>query len=110
MARIGYRLKRSSDVMTDAILAIFDILEFSPTLRSMSDTVTVPEEWIESVTELTFPESTDRRMQDLMDRNNQGALSAEERKELQALVAMGEELSLVRAQAFRFLHRDPAGG
>ncbi len=25
-------------------------------------------------------------------------------------VEMSEELSLVRAQAFRFLHRDPAGG
>ena len=75
----------------------------------MADTVAVPEEWIESVTELTFPESTDRRMQELMDRNNEGTLSAEEKKDLQALVEMSEELSLVRAQAFRFLHRDPAG-
>ena len=76
----------------------------------MAETVSVPEEWIESVTELTFPESTDRRMQELMDRNNEGTLSEEEKKDLEALVEISEELSLVRAQAFRFLHRDPAGG
>ncbi len=75
----------------------------------MADTITVPEKWIESVTELKFPESTDRRMQQLMDRNNEGTLSSEERKDLQALVEMSEELSLVRAQAFRFLQLDPTG-
>ncbi len=73
----------------------------------MAETVQVSEEWIKSVTELTFPASTDHRLQVLMDRNNEGLLSTDEKLELKALAEMSEELSLVRAQAFRFLKRDP---
>jgi hypothetical protein len=73
----------------------------------MAETVQVSEAWIKSVTELTFPASTDRRLQVLMDRNNEGLLSEDEKSELQALVEISEDISLVRAQAFRFLQQSP---
>ena len=68
----------------------------------------MPQDWVESVTALKFPVSTDRRLQELMDLNNEGRLNPTEGAELEALVEMSEELSLVRAQAFRLLERDPA--
>lgn len=74
----------------------------------MSTTIAVPQDWVESVTALKFPVSTNRRLQELMDLNNEGRLNPTERTELEALVEMSEELSLVRAQAFRLLERDPA--
>lgn len=43
-----------------------------------------------------------------MDLNNEGRLDPTEQFELEALVEMSEELSLVRAQALRLLERDPA--
>jgi hypothetical protein len=43
-----------------------------------------------------------------MDRNNEGQLNADELAELEALVEMSEELSLVRAEAIRLLGRKPA--
>lgn len=73
----------------------------------MSVAIPVPEEWIESVSELKFPASTDVRLQWLMDRNTEGVLSAEELQELEALGEMSEELSLVRARALAFLDRTP---
>lgn len=74
----------------------------------MQTAISVPEEGIESVSELKFPASTNRQMQRLMDRNTEGSLSPEERQELEALVDMSEELSLVRAEALRLLKRRPA--
>lgn len=73
----------------------------------MSTTIPVPQDWVESVTALKFPESTDRRLQELMDLNNEGRLTPTEKTELEALVEMSEELSLVRAQAFRLLDCKP---
>lgn len=73
----------------------------------MSATIDVPMDWLESITDLKFPRSTDKRLQHLMDRNNEGLLIQEEKEELEALVEMSEELSLVRADAFRMLCRSP---
>jgi hypothetical protein len=73
----------------------------------MSATIDVPTDWLESITDLKFPRSTDKRLQYLMDRNNEGLLIQEEKEELEALVEMSEELSLVRADAFRMLGRSP---
>ena len=73
----------------------------------MSDVISAPEDWIESISELQFPESTDARLQTLMDRNNDGELTAEELKELTALVDLSEQISLVRAEAFHLLQRNP---
>ena len=68
-------------------------------------TIPAPPEWVESVGRLQFPERTERRMQFLMDRNNEGQLSESEREELESLVEMSESLSLVRAEALRLLGR-----
>jgi hypothetical protein len=38
-----------------------------------------------------------------MDRNNDGALSADERIQLEALIELSEQLSLVRTQAIQLL-------
>ena len=49
----------------------------------------------------------DRRLQELMDRSNDGLLNEGEREEFEALVELSEELSLVRAGALQILGRRP---
>jgi hypothetical protein len=71
-------------------------------------TISASPEWVESVSQLRLPERTDRRMQELMDRNNEGMLTETECAELESLVEMSESLSLVRAEALRLLGRHPA--
>jgi hypothetical protein len=73
----------------------------------MSVTVEAPSEWVESIGELRLPSKADFRLQYLMDRNNEGALNAAEREELEALVELSERLSLVRAGALQLLGRAP---
>lgn len=74
----------------------------------MSAVVEAPVDLIEAVAALRFPDTTDHLLQELMDRNNQGALTADERQKLEALVELSESLSLVRAQALHLLGRKPA--
>jgi hypothetical protein len=69
----------------------------------MSATIAAPVDWIKAVGNLRFPSKTDHRLQDLMDRNNEGLLQESEKEELQALVELSEQLSLVRGEAFRIL-------
>lgn len=69
--------------------------------------ISVPAQWVEDVSCLTFPPKFDKRMQELMDRNNEGKLSADEREDLEALVEMSERLSLIRAGALGLLQRSP---
>jgi hypothetical protein len=71
-------------------------------------TIPAPPEWIEAVSQLHLPPRSDRRLQVLMDRNNEGTLTPDERAELESLVEMSESLSLVRADEFRLLGRKPA--
>jgi hypothetical protein len=73
----------------------------------MPGTIPAPEDWIESVSELRFPPSTNQRLQLLMDRNTEGLLTSEEMQELASLTDLSEELSLIRAQALHLLNRDP---
>jgi hypothetical protein len=73
----------------------------------MGDELNLPRELAEAVADLHFPAVTDERLQDLMDRNNEGALSQEERKELECLAEMSQAISLVRAKALRYLGRKP---
>lgn len=70
--------------------------------------LTAPVEWVEDVSRLRLPPRSDRRLQELMDRNNEGALDADEREELESLVELSEALSLVRSEALRLLDRQPA--
>ena len=73
----------------------------------MSSVVAAPVDWIESIGELRLPSKADHRLQELMDRNNEGTLRVEEREELEALAELSERLSLVRAKALQILGRRP---
>ena len=73
----------------------------------MDATVDAPLQWVESITMLCLPEQADRRLQELMDGNNEGKLTAQERADLAALAELSERLSLVRAEALHLLGRKP---
>ena len=73
----------------------------------MNSVIAAPVDWIESVGNLRFPSKADRRLQGLMDRNNEGLLTEGEREELEALAELSERLSLVRAEALQILRKQP---
>jgi hypothetical protein len=64
-------------------------------------------EWVEAVGDLRLPPKTNQRLQELMDRNNEGLLTESERADLESLVELSERLSLVRAEALHLLRRKP---
>ena len=74
----------------------------------MGSTIDAPLQWVESITMLRLPDSADNRLQNLMDRNNEGTLTEQERADLAALAELSERLSLVRAEALHLLGRKPA--
>lgn len=69
--------------------------------------ISAPVDWVESVGRLRLPPKVDRRLQELMDRNTEGALTERERDDLESLVELSETLSLVRAKALHLLGRRP---
>lgn len=71
-------------------------------------TVEAPLELVEELADLRFPQKADALLQDLMDRNTEGRLTATEREEFEALIELSERLALVRAQALRLLGRKPS--
>ena len=73
----------------------------------MNTTIDAPVEWVETIGQLHLPSKADGRLQQLMDRNNEGELAAGEREELESLVELSERLSLVRAEALLLLGRRP---
>jgi hypothetical protein len=73
----------------------------------MNGVVSAPIDWVESVSRLRLPAKTDRRLQELMDRNNDGALSAPVLAEMESLVEISETMSLVRSEALHLLGRRP---
>ena len=73
----------------------------------MSPTIAAPLEWVEAVGNLHFPSKADDRLQQLMDRNNEGLLQESEREELEALAELSERLSLVRGEALHILGKQP---
>jgi len=73
----------------------------------MNTTIDAPVEWVETIGQLRLPSKADDRLQQLMDRNNEGELAADEREELESLVELSERLSLVRAEALLLLGRRP---
>jgi hypothetical protein len=73
----------------------------------MSVTIPAPADWLETVGNLRLPAKTDMHLQQLMDRNNEGELTAAEREELEALVELSERLSIVRAEALQLLGHAP---
>lgn len=74
----------------------------------MSAVIQAPVDLLEAVAELHLPPRADRRLQLLMDRNTNGALSQIEREELEDLVELSERMSLVRAEAMHVLGRKPS--
>lgn len=73
----------------------------------MNSTIAAPIDWVEAVGNLHFPSKTDHRLQQLMDRNNEGFLRESEKEELEALVELSERLSLVRGEALQILGKLP---
>jgi hypothetical protein len=73
----------------------------------VNSTIAAPIDWVEAVGNLHFPSKTDRRLQELMDRNNEGLLQESEREELESLVELSEQLSLVRGAALQSLGKQP---
>lgn len=73
----------------------------------MGAEVHAPEEFMRQVAGLRLPEKTDRRLQRLMDRNNNGLLVPSEKEERESLVEVSETISLLRAQALRILGWKP---
>lgn len=73
----------------------------------MAATIDAPQQWVENIAMLRLPEPADRRLQQLMDRNNEGLLSEQETADLAALAELSEQLSLVRAEALHLLGRKP---
>lgn len=73
----------------------------------MAATIDAPQQWVENIAMLRLPEQADRRLQRLMDRNNEGLLTEQERADLAALAELSEQLSLVRAEALHLLGRKP---
>ena len=73
----------------------------------MDAIVPAPIEWVESVSRLRLPANADLRLQELMHRNNEGQLTPTERSEMEALIEVSENMSLVRAEALHLLGRTP---
>jgi len=73
----------------------------------MSAVISAPLDMVESVAALRLPSRADRRLQDLMDRNNEGLLTPGEREDLEALVELSETIAVVRAKALHLLGRKP---
>ena len=73
----------------------------------MSSVISAPVDWVEAVSNLKLPPRADRRLQELMDRHNEGQLNLMEHAELETLVELSESLSLVRAEAIHLLGRKP---
>jgi len=73
----------------------------------VSSTIAAPVDWVEAVGNLRFPSKADHHLQDLMDRNNEGLLQECEREELEVLIELSEQLSLVRGEALQILGKQP---
>jgi len=66
------------------------------------------EKQLEKIAEFTFPSSVQAKFGELMERNNEGELTAEEREELRALVELNELVSILKGQARLLLRFVPA--
>jgi hypothetical protein len=73
----------------------------------MSAVLEAPRDLIELFADVRFPPKTDARLQALMDRNSAGQLQPHERDELESLVELSTQLSLLRARALHVLGRQP---
>ena len=75
----------------------------------MATVIEAPIEMVRNAANLRLPETSDQRLQWLTGRRDQGALTAQEREELAALVELSEAIPVVRAQACRVLGGQSTG-
>jgi hypothetical protein len=73
----------------------------------VNSTIAAPLDWVQAIGNLHLPSKADHRLQELMDRNNEGLLQESEKEELEALVELSEHLSLVRGEALQILGKQP---
>jgi hypothetical protein len=69
----------------------------------MSAVVETPIDFLESISKLRLPPRIDERLQELMDANTEGTLTAEELEELTTLVEWSQDISIYRARAMLLL-------
>lgn len=62
---------------------------------------------IDRLGRLRLPANADQRLQELMDRNNEGLLTDAECVDLESLVELSERISLIRAEAIHLLGCKP---
>jgi hypothetical protein len=74
----------------------------------MPDTIAAPIDLVQAVAHLRLPPWADQRLQQLMDANNEGQLTLDEREQMAELVEWSESLSLLRARALHVLGTRPA--
>lgn len=74
----------------------------------MSATIDAPVDLMKAIARLRLPPQADRHLQDLMDANNNGALTELQREALAELVEWSESISLLRARALHVLGEQPA--
>ena len=77
------------------------------TLVSTISTITTAIEFVETVANFQFPSKVNQRLQELMDRNNDGKLCGSEVQELETLAELSTSFSRLKAQAFHLLERSP---
>lgn len=73
----------------------------------MSEHRRLSREAAEAILKLRFPQESQQRLQRLMDLNNEGRLSEDEREEIARYVQVSELLSLLHADALKRLGRQP---
>ncbi len=112
--RVGTQLQVSLRTFVDLLVYAIKgtaIRKNSPYMRerrevySIEIVITAPREWIEAVSKLCLSSRADGRLQALMDRNTEGRLTEDERKELATLAELSEQISLVRTTALQLLGR-----
>lgn len=69
----------------------------------MAAMIEAPVDLMQAVAHLRLPPHADCQLQELMDGNTNGTLTAKEREQLKSLVEWSESLSLLRAQALHLL-------
>ena len=69
--------------------------------------ILTPKDFLEYLADMHFSREADVRIQDLMERNNEGQLTPSERAELASLASLSQEMSLVKARALLLLGRKP---
>ena len=69
--------------------------------------VPTPKDFLEYLADMRFSPEANARIQDLMDRNNEGLLSPQEREVLATLASLSQDMSIVRSRALMLLGRKP---